>query len=505
MRLLRLNEDRTFSLVERLKEDVPPYAILSHTWGKDSDEVKFKDITEGNGKEKKGYRKLVFCQEQAAKDGLHFFWVDTCCIDKESSAELSEAINSMFSWYSAATKCYVYLADVSIADPETSRSFETSRWFTRGWTLQELLAPVSVEFFSAEGHPIGDKGSLVQKISKITGIPPEALSGKNLSEFEVSERMEWAKKRETKREEDAAYSLLGIFGVHMAHIYGEGKEYAFRRLEKEIRESSDQRRAQKESINKMCRWLSAPDPSVNYNKAYTQRQANTGLWLLAGEKFKQWKVDSGSWLWLYGIPGCGKTILSSTILHELIQHCEGNPGAVALYFYFDFNDAQKQSPELMLRSLITQLSNPSPNGLGHLSTLFSSCGEGQRRPFLSELMTTTERMIRDLPQVYIVLDALDECTQRLELINVLETMADWNLQNSHILMTSRRERDITSSLEGYIDAEHTICLQSDVVDNDIQQYVRQRLSDDKSLAKWKKDTAIRQEVETVIMRGARGM
>jgi hypothetical protein len=505
MRLLRLDEDGAFSLVEHSNEDVPPYAILSHTWGKDCDEIKLRDITEGTGNNKTGYRKLVFCQKQAAKDGLHFFWVDTCCINKESSAELSEAINSMFLWYRKAAKCYVYLTDVSATDPETSQSFETSRWFTRGWTLQELLAPASVEFFSAEGHLIGDKISLVQRISNITGIPPEALNGKDLLEFGISERMEWAKERETKREEDAAYSLLGIFGVHMHHIYGEGRENAFRRLQKEIRELSDQSRIQKETLNKICRWLSAPDPSTNYNKAQKQRQPATGLWLLESESFKRWKTNSASWLWLYGIPGCGKTILSSTILQELLKHCQGNPSAVTLYFYFDFNDAQKQDPELMLRTLITQLPRPSTNGFEHLSALFSSCGEGQRQPLLLELMTVIEHMIQDFSQVYIVLDALDECTQRSELMNVLEIMASWKLQNSHVLMTSRRERDITSSLDRYIDAKDTVCLQSDVVDNDIQQYVRHRLSDDKSLAKWEKDAAIRQEIETVIMKGACGM
>jgi hypothetical protein len=505
MRLLQLDKDGTFSLIERTGQDVPPYAILSHTWGNDEDEIKFKDITEGTVDDKLGYRKLKFCQKQAAKDDLQYFWVDTCCINKDSSAELSEALNSMFSWYRLAAKCYVYLSDVSTTDPETPQSLETSRWFTRGWTLQELLAPESVEFFSAEGHLIGDKRSLVQRITNATGIPHEALEGKDLKEFGINERMKWAKGRETKREEDAAYSLLGIFGVHMPYIYGEGRDYALRRLQKEIWESSDQGRVQKESINKICRWLSAPDPSTNYNKACKQRQADTGLWLLESESFKRWKTDPESWLWLYGIPGCGKTILSSTILEGLIRHCRNDPESVVIYFYFDFNDVQKQNPELMLRSLITQLSQHSVNSLEHLSALFSPCGDGQRQPSLLELLTTIEHMIQGFAHVYIVLDALDECTERSELLGVLESIVSWKFQNLHVLMTSRREQDITSSLDTYIDAKDTICLQSEVVDKDIQRYVRQRLSDDKSLAKWEKDATIRQEIETVIMQGARGM
>jgi hypothetical protein len=505
MRLLQFDKDGAFSLIERTGQDVPPYAILSHTWGNDEDEVKFKDIVEGTVNDKPGYRKLDFCQKQAAKDNLQFFWVDTCCINKDSGAELSEAINSMFSWYRMAAKCYVYLSDVSTTDPETHQSLETSRWFTRGWTLLELLAPASVKFFSAEGHLIGDKRSLVQRITNITGIPPEALEGKALTEFAINERMKWAKGRETTREEDAAYSLLGIFGVHMPYIYGEGRDYALRRLQKEIRESFDQDRVQKEFINKICRWLSAPDPSTNYNKACEQRKADTGLWLLESESFKRWKTDPESWLWLYGIPGCGKTILSSTILHDLIRHCRNDPESVVLYFYFDFNDVQKQNPELMLRSLITQLSQPSIYSLEHLSALFSLCGDGQRQPSLLELLTTVEQMIREFAQVYIVLDALDECTQRSDLLSVLGSIVSWKFQNLHVLMTSRREQDIASSLDTYIDAQDTICLQSDVVDKDIQRYVRQRLSDDKSLARWEKDAAIRQEIETGIIQGACGM
>ena len=238
MRLLRLDDDGEFSLFEYVGRNIPRYAILSHTWGMDHEEVTFRDLTEGAGKSKAGYRKLTFCAKQAAHDDLQFFWVDTCCIDKLSSAELSEAINSMFRWYHDAAKCYVYLSDVSIGDfVRNDLSFQKSRWFTRGWTLQELVAPTSVEFFSAEGERLGDKVSLVQEIYAITGISVKALQGSCLSQFSVDERMSWAEKRETKREEDAAYSLLGIFDIHMPLLYGEGQKKAFTRLQKEIRES----------------------------------------------------------------------------------------------------------------------------------------------------------------------------------------------------------------------------------------------------------------------------
>jgi hypothetical protein len=242
MRLLQLDESGELSLTDNLIDEIPPYAILSHTWGKDEEEVSFKDFT-GPRKTKPGYKKLRFCAEQAVCDGLKHFWVDTCCIDKSNSVELQEAITSMFRWYQKASKCYVYLSDVSIneqkANDQSSEytwewAFRASRWFKRGWTLQELLAPASVEFFSLEGKRLGDKRTLERLIHDITQIAVSALQGTPLSEFSVKERMTWAKTRRTKREEDKAYSLLGIFNIYMPLIYGEGAENASRRLQEEI-------------------------------------------------------------------------------------------------------------------------------------------------------------------------------------------------------------------------------------------------------------------------------
>ncbi|TVY59666.1 Vegetative incompatibility protein HET-E-1, partial [Lachnellula suecica] len=189
---------------------------------------------------KAGYDKIRFCGEQARGDGLQYFWVDIYCIDKSSSAELTESINSMFRWYRESTKCYVYLSDVSIKKRKASDSskeytwepaFRSSRWFTRGWTLQELIAPVSVEFFSRDKKRLSDKSSLERYICEITGIPATALRGRPLSDFSITERM-----RQTTCEEDKAYSLLGIFDVYMPLIYREGPN-AFRRLQEEIRKS----------------------------------------------------------------------------------------------------------------------------------------------------------------------------------------------------------------------------------------------------------------------------
>jgi hypothetical protein len=249
MRLLRCTNSGGYSLTKDLVGDdtIPPYAILSHTWGLDTEEVTFEDMTNGTGEKKPGYEKIRFCGEQARQDGLEHFWVDTCCIDKSNSVELQEAITSMFSWYQNAAKCYVYLSDVSTTKQEASDQssegtwepdFWVCRWFTRGWTLQELLAPASVEFFSREGKRLGDKRTLERQIHDITRIPVPALRGTPLSEFDIEERISWTRNRQTKRREDKAYSLLGLFNIHMPLIYGEGPESAFSRLQDEIYKKS---------------------------------------------------------------------------------------------------------------------------------------------------------------------------------------------------------------------------------------------------------------------------
>jgi hypothetical protein len=520
MRLLYTASDGTLRWTKDIirSEEIPPYAILSHTWGEQ--EVVLDDLKDTeNVRSKEGYRKIRFCAQQAERDGLNHFWVDTCCIDKANNTELSEAINSMFRWYQNAKRCYVFLSDVEndTLEGDGEPAFKQSRWFNRGWTLQELLAPRSVEFFSKEGARLGDKESLKHTIHEVTGIPIEALSGSDLFEFDIAERLSWAEKRHTTREEDGAYCLLGIFGCHLPLIYGEGREKALKRLKKEMLDASEdiadastnnaktRSRNQEERLGKICSWLSAPDPSTNYHKAHKQRQAETGLWLLESAKFIEWKQSAESRLWLYGIPGCGKTILSSTIIKHLLQHCHDDTRIVTAYFYFDFNDIQKQDPELMLRSLLSQLLRRAVVIPKDVNALFSSCENGKRQPSLHALLQVTREAAQEFTHVYVVLDALDECMQRSELMDMLETVAGWQLDNLHLLMTSRKEWDIESSLEGYIRDEDAVCLQRDVVDQDIQRYVQQRLRVDKGLAKWNKDASVRQEIEAALMHGARGM
>ncbi|KKP05803.1 hypothetical protein THAR02_02087 [Trichoderma harzianum] len=254
---MRLINVETLKLEEFLDYRAPPYAILSHTWGDDYEEPSFRDVEDGNiNKPGIGSAKFRGCCRQAAEDGLVYAWIDTCCIDKTNLVELSEAINSMFRWYQRASICYAFLSDVPSGDNfrQKGSKFQSSRWFQRGWTLQELLAPKTMRFYGAvspsDAHNrqaaidtnlvqgwrlLGNKGSMSTTIASITGIPRHYLLGiAALHTASIAQRMSWAAHRDTKRKEDLAYCLLGIFNITMPMIYGEGGEQAFFRLQEQI-------------------------------------------------------------------------------------------------------------------------------------------------------------------------------------------------------------------------------------------------------------------------------
>ncbi|KAI3319123.1 heterokaryon incompatibility protein-domain-containing protein [Xylariaceae sp. AK1471] len=265
---MRLLNTQTLQLESFATEHKPEYAILSHTWG--SEEVLFEDARNGKDSlhecKKSGLEKVLKSAEVAAQNGYQYIWIDTCCIDKSSSAELSEAINSMFTWYQLSSVCYAFLSDYKARDGQLSES----RWFTRGWTLQELIAPFEVHFYDLGWTHFGDRRSLSSQIAAITVIDEGllrrkssctfhqvmsggskrgckncaheamALTRMSLNSCSISTRMSWAAHRETTRVEDIAYCLLGIFDVAMPLLYGEGLK-AFRRLQEEIvHQSNDQ-------------------------------------------------------------------------------------------------------------------------------------------------------------------------------------------------------------------------------------------------------------------------
>jgi hypothetical protein len=248
----------TTTLEFREFPDLPdePYAILSHRWG--SEEVTFKEYRKSRAtiQHRAGYKKIVEFCHIAKQRGFSYGWIDTCCIDKRSSAELSEAINSMYRWYGKSTECYVFLEDYVPADPASLRSCE---WFRRGWTLQELIAPRYCVFFTSTWAVVGHKHhfratrcqckrvevalqathsawgpDLLEDLASTTKIDNQILSGsRGINGESIAQRMSWASGRATTRLEDRAYSLFGIFGVNMPLLYGEGPG-AFRRLQEEI-------------------------------------------------------------------------------------------------------------------------------------------------------------------------------------------------------------------------------------------------------------------------------
>ncbi len=233
MRLLNVHTRQIHNFIS--SDGTEEFGILSHTWG--LEEVTLQDwqsLSVAELELKEGYRKIDYCCKQALKDGYNWVWVDTCCIDKTSSAELSEAINSMFRWYQDAAICYAHLADVSDdVSGDALSAISGSRWFTRGWTLQELLAPRDIVFFSKNWQNLTTKLSSVELLSTITGIERGYLEGDPIEDASAAKKMSWAATRQTTRVEDTAYCLLGIFDVNMPLIYGEGKK-AFKRLQEEI-------------------------------------------------------------------------------------------------------------------------------------------------------------------------------------------------------------------------------------------------------------------------------
>ena len=224
---MRLLHTFTLKLHEFYDAQIPSYVIISHTWG--NEEVTLQDLEKEESKSRAEYAKITGCCALARSSGWEWLWIDTCCIDKTSSADLSEAINSMYRWYRNSQICYAYLTDCFLqSDGISDADFCQSRWFTRGWTLQELLAPRTVIFYDRDWREIGTKSSLAPQISRVTGISSQDMNDPRRAN--IAAKMSWASKRQTSRVEDMAYCLLGIFDLTMPLLYGEGNN-AFKRLQ----------------------------------------------------------------------------------------------------------------------------------------------------------------------------------------------------------------------------------------------------------------------------------
>ncbi|KAF4819519.1 Vegetative incompatibility protein HET-E-1 [Colletotrichum siamense] len=262
---IRLIDVKTLRMKSFNSRKAPQYAILSHTWVED-EEVSFQEMCQIVEKHshlamlKSGYRKILeFCRKSISY-GVDYAWVDTCCIDKSSSAELSEAINSMFRWYRDAKVCFAYLSDYSFFDSRNLENLRGCNWFTRGWCLQELIAPKHLIFYDRAWKVLGSRYDLQKLVASITRIDEDVLEDHNVMySLPVARRMSWASQRETTRIEDIAYCLLGIFDIHMPMLYGEG-ERAFSRLQEEII-----RRLNDTSIFLFSPYASADDPTNTHD------------------------------------------------------------------------------------------------------------------------------------------------------------------------------------------------------------------------------------------------
>ena len=244
---MRLLHAKSLYFEEFFDNEIPPYAILSHRW--EGKEVGFHEFEAAKKRDGPEFSKIKnFCSFVSRQPDLigdiEWVWIDTCCIDKKSSAELSEAINSMFRWYKNSAICYAYLSSVDTGPWKVQeQQFQQDLWFTRGWTLQELIAPRFVYFLDCQWNVIKEKTELAAEISAITGIGKHYLNlsqGKSysLDQTSIATKMSWVSKRKTSRVEDMAYCLLGIFDINMPLLYGEGRK-AFMRLQLEIIRKSD--------------------------------------------------------------------------------------------------------------------------------------------------------------------------------------------------------------------------------------------------------------------------
>ena len=249
------------------------------------------------------------------------------------------------------------------------------------------------------------------------------------------------------------------------------------------------------------------DPSVKYNKSIRDRNAKTGKWLMEYEAFSRWKQTPASLLWLFGIPGCGKTILSSTVIKHLLDCRDGDGTLMVAYFYIDFSKEETQIPENMIRSLLKQIRCRSKSAAQELDLLYSDCANGSQQPSMDQLLSALYRVLDGIDERnnFFIIDALDECKERQELLEMLNRIYERKHPKLHILVTSRQELDIEKSLKTMTNDKTRICIQSKLVQEDIFTYIQDRLGSDKSLERFKVRPEIHEEIKKALMDKANGM
>jgi hypothetical protein len=257
--------------------------------------------------------------------------------------------------------------------------------------------------------------------------------------------------------------------------------------------------------NKIIQWLQSTDPSTNHNAACERREPLTGNWLLQSDEFAKWKREPKQLLWLHGIPGCGKTILSSTVVEHIKEHikatCKKDSQCQYIFYYFDFSDSKKQEVAGLLRSLLTQLASRDLKTLKEIEELYDQNGCGKQQPDKKSLLSILLSVLRSPLRTYLIIDALDECSQRGEMLKMLSDIYRQCSEEVNILVTSRKERDIELVLDDL--ASSSIGIQQTVVDTDIRIHLKTCLVEDAKLKRW--PSAVKEEMEDALVRGAHGM
>ncbi|KAK5718094.1 hypothetical protein LTR17_015882 [Elasticomyces elasticus] len=496
MRLLYQEDDGTFKLTRIYGEDeVPKYAVLSHTWLAEEDEVNYQDIKKGHGQRKaQSYAKISLCGKLAAREGLRYFWqvhihilwCDMCCINRSNATEVSEAVICMFRWYQRATRCFAILSDVIVGEDEEDlifpqswlADFRRSRWFKRGWTLQELLAPESVEFFSAQGLRLGSKASLRALVSDITRIPGEAFLSGSLDNFSIHQRMSWAADRQTTRKEDKAYSLLGLLGIYMPLLYGEG-EHSFVRLRQEI----DKKHIKTTKLETLLDKL----PTC-HSAAFNSRENEHEPTCLAGTRVEtlqhitQWadSIDDRYIYWLSGIAGTGKSTIARTIAREYDKR-----GMLGGSFFFAQGG---RAADTLITTLAAQMASKLPSARQHICQAILDDKEIAHQALRDQwdkliVKPLTKLETRTSPTVVIVLDAMDECDNESDTRIILRLLAETKPQRNcrlRIFVTSRPELPIRCGFQQIPAAERQDYVLQDIrpvlVDRDLTLFFEAKLS-----------------------------
>jgi hypothetical protein len=400
----------------------PPYAILSHTWSDNNEEeVLYQDLKDGTTK---SLLKLELCREWTKAAGLEYFWIDTCCIDKRNDAELNYAIRSMWRWYCEAKVCFVYLSDLSLKkrklDTDPLDTLKDCKWFTRGWTLQELVASKRIEIYARDGY-VGSREKLLPTLKSITGI--------NLGDPlpDHATRLSWVTKRVTKRPEDKAYCMLGMCDVSLVPLYGEGGELAWQRLQEAITHrhgtialqtrsaATDQNlqeaalkehreelvEARRKAVLKALRF----DVLETRRKTVKEALAETCKWALSHPACAKWLKMEHKFFWIKGKPGAGKSVLVKYLDEHVTQQLKDSQ-AIRLYFYFNARGAQLERSFLGLyRSLLVQLIDSVPELAHELDALDTHFDV----PKLQSVLSSAILSLRT--QVWLFVDALDECRE----------------------------------------------------------------------------------------------